>query len=94
MTMPTGLVKSTIQAPGRGQPPRPLGDVEHDRHRAQRLGQAAGAGGLLADAAALERERLVGDPGRLAADAELDQHDVGVAQTVVQVDVVQVIRPG
>ena len=79
VTMPTGLVKSMIQASGL-RAPDPLGDVEHDRDRAQRLGQAAGAGGLLADAAALQRQRLVLIAGRLPADAQLEQHGVGAVQ--------------
>jgi hypothetical protein len=54
-----------------------LGQLEHDRDGAQRLGEAAGAGGLLADAAELEREGLVHHPGPLAADAQLDQDEVG-----------------
>ena len=62
-----------------------LRDVQHHRHRAQRLGEAAGAGGLLADAAALQRKRLVADPGRLAADAQLDQHDVGTVEAIVHI---------
>ena len=94
VTMPTGLVKSTIQASGCGPARGPLGDVEHHRHRAQRLGEAAGAGGLLADAAALERERLVADPGRLAADAQLDQHDVGAVADPRPDRTVQRTRPG
>ena len=56
VTMPTGLVKSTIHASGAARRRTRLGDVEHHRHGAQRLGEPAGPGGLLADAAALERE--------------------------------------
>ena len=70
VTMPTGLVKSMIQAPGVGPAPGPLGDVQDDRHGAQRLGQPPGAGRLLADAAALQGPRLVaggGPPGRRPA---------------------------
>ena len=55
-----------------------LGDLEHDRHRAHRLGEAARAGRLLADAAAGERDRLVAQPRRLAADAELEEDEGGV----------------
>ena len=75
VTMPTGFVKSTTQAslaPRRGGR---LGDVEHHRYRAQSLGEAARPGRLLADAAELERQRLVDEPGRLAADAQLDDDE-------------------
>jgi len=63
----------------------PLGQVQHDRNRAQGLGQAAGAGGLLADAAALVRQRLVQVAGLLAADPQLDQHRVGAVHPGVGV---------
>ena len=53
-----------------------LGDLEHDGHRSQRLGEASGAGRLLADAAAGEGYRLVGEPRRLAPDPNLDEHEV------------------
>ncbi len=52
-----------------------LGDLEHDRNRAHRLGEAARAGRLLADAAARERHRFVLQPRRLPADADLQQHE-------------------
>jgi hypothetical protein len=60
-----------VDDPGvrRGQCPDAFGDVEDDRHGPQRLGQPARPGGLLADAAALQREGLVGDARRLPADA-------------------------
>ena len=61
----------------RGALAHALGDLEHDGHRAHRLGEAAGAGRLLADAAARERHRLVREARRLAADADLDEHEVG-----------------
>ena len=70
---------------GRGQPAYPVGDVEHDRHGAQRLGEAAGAGGLLPDAAALQRPCLVAVARRLAADAQLQEDDVRVAHAGVDV---------
>ena len=62
-----------------------VGDLEHDRHRAQRLGEPAGARRLLADAAAGERHRLVGEPRLLAADADLDEHEVGAVERAVEV---------
>ena len=44
-----------------------LSDVEHHRHRAHRLGEAARAGRLLPDAATGKRHRLVLQSRRLAA---------------------------
>ena len=85
VTIPTGFVKSTIQAPGRGQLAHALGDLEHDRHGAHRLREAAGAGRLLADAAARERHGLVVQPRRLPADADLDEHEVGAVERAVEV---------
>ncbi|CAM5505988.1 hypothetical protein STENM327S_01139 [Streptomyces tendae] len=75
-----------VDDPGvRVGPAHPLGDVEHHRHRAQRLGEAARAGRLLADAAALQRPGLVLLPGGLAADAQLEQDRVGTVDGRVQV---------
>ncbi len=42
MTMPTGLVKSTIHASGFACATDGLGDPQDHRHRAQRLGESAG----------------------------------------------------
>ena len=81
MTIPTGLVKSMIHASDAARPPHLLGDVEHDRHRAQRLGETPGAGGLLADAAASQRNGLVEVPCRLTTDAQLEQHEVGAVDS-------------
>ncbi len=68
-----------VDDPGvRVGPPDLLGDVEHHRDGAQRLGEAARAGGLLADAAALQRPGLVLVAGGLSADPQLQQHRVGV----------------
>ena len=72
----------------RGRLPHLLGDVEHDGDRPQRLGQAAGAGRLLPDAAALERPGLVLVAGRLAAHPQLEQHRVhAVERRLERVDV-------
>ena len=67
-----------------GELPHALGDLEHDGHGAQRLREAAGAGGLLADAAAGERHRLVREPRRLAADPDLDEDEVGAVEGAVE----------
>ena len=84
MTIPTGLVKSTIQAPGAARRGDLLGDVEHHRHGAQRLREPAGAGRLLPDAPARQRQRLVAQPRLLAADADLDQHEVGAVERALE----------
>ena len=75
-----------VDDPRGGQGPLPcsFGDVEHDRDGAERLGEPAGAGGLLADAAVLQRPGLVALPGRLAADPQLQQHGPGAVQAVVE----------
>ena len=62
---------------GPGQLAHALGDLEHDRHGAHRLREPARAGRLLADAAARQRSGLVAQPGSLAADADLDEDEVG-----------------
>ena len=61
-----------------------LGDLEHDRHRAQRLREPAGARRLLTDAAARQRQRLVAQPRLLPADADLDQHEVGAVERALE----------
>ena len=62
-----------------------LGDLEHDRDRAQRLGEPARARRLLPDAPAGVRDRLVREPRRLAADADLDEHEVGAVDGAVEI---------
>ena len=75
--MPTGFVKSTSQASRRGPPIDEVGELEHDGHRPERLREAARSGGLLADAVEAQGQRLVEHPGRLATDAQLDEHEGG-----------------
>src|SRR6266511_535404 len=70
--------------PGGGAAGRLLGDVEHHRHGPQRLGEPARPGGLLADAAELQRQRLVDAPLRLPADAKLDDHEVRAVQRLLE----------
>ena len=60
-------------------------DVEHDRHGAHGLGEPAGARRLLADAAAGEGDRLVPQPRRLAAHAQLEQDECGSLDGAVEV---------
>ena len=71
----------------------PLGDLEHNRHRAHGLREAARAGRLLSDAAAGEGRRLVAQPRLLATDPDLDQHEVGVRQQRVSRSPVTSSRP-
>ena len=59
-------------------PTHRLGDVEHHRHGAQRLGEAAGPGRLLSEAAGVVRPRLVAVPCGLPADPQLEEHGVRV----------------
>ena len=80
--MPTGFVKSTIHASGARA--RAVRDLEHDRHRAQRLREPAEAGRLLPDAAARDGHRLVDHARGLATDADLNQHGVGALDGLVE----------
>ena len=70
---------------GRGELADALCDLEHDGHGAERLCEAAGAGRLLADAAAGERDGLVREACGLAADADLHEHEVGAVECAVEV---------
>ena len=63
----------------------PLGDLEHDGNGAHRLREAAGAGRLLADAPARKRDRLVAQARGLAADADLEEDEVGSVDRAVEV---------
>ena len=74
--------------------PDALGEIQHDRHGPQRLGEPARARRLLADRAELRRQRLVDEPRRLAADAELDEHEVGAVDRGVGVAGAGSARPG
>ena len=70
---------------GRGPFPGACRDLEHDRHRAKRLGESPGSGRLLPDTAAREGHRLVPEPRGLAADPDLDQHEVGAVERPVEI---------
>ena len=85
MTIPTGFVKSTIHASRRRALGDALRELEHHRHRAHRLREAAGAGRLLADAAAAQRHRLVLQPRLLPADADLEEDEGGAVDRRVVV---------
>ena len=75
VTIPTGFVKSTIHASGRGAVGDAFRELEDHRHRAHRLREAARARRLLADAAAAQRHRLVVQARRLPADADLEEDE-------------------
>ena len=75
MTIPTGFVKSTIQASGAPRRPTSSARSRTTGTVRKRLGEAARPGRLLADAAEPVGQRLVGQPGGLAADPELDEDE-------------------
>ena len=62
-----------------------LGDVEHYGDRAQGFGESSRAGCLLSDAAELEWQGLVDEPGGLAADSELDDDEARAVQRALAV---------
>ena len=62
-----------------------LRDLEHDRHGAHGLGESTGARRLLADASAGEGDRLVPQPRRLAADAQLEEDERRSVDRAVEV---------
>ncbi len=76
-----------VHHPGARRRPRRglFGDLEHQGDGAQGLGQAPGAGRLLAETAVPAGQRLVGVAGRLPAHPELDDHEVGTVDGPVPV---------
>lgn len=84
VTMPTGLVKSMIQASGLVRRTRSAMSSTTGTVRSA-LARPCGAGGLLADAAALQWPGLVLVAGGLSADAQLEQDRVGAVHPGVQV---------
>ena len=69
----------------RGTRGHALGELEHHRHGPHRLGEAAGARRLLADAPAAQRHRLVAEPRLLPADADLDEHECRALEGGVEI---------
>ena len=65
--------------------PRARRDLEDDRDRSQGFRQAAGAGGLLSDAAARKRHGLVGEACGLPSDAQLHEHERRAVERTVEV---------
>ncbi len=68
---------------GSAAPRRLLGQLEDDRHGAERLRESSRAGGLLADETEPAGDRLVGQASGLAADPELHDHEVCALQGLV-----------
>ena len=65
----------------------PTGDIQHHRNGAQRLGEAADAGGLLAEQLVFQAQPFIGGARRQLPDAELGQHESGAVNGVVQREV-------
>ena len=84
VTIPTGFVKSTIQAPSAARSRTRSAISSTTGTVRSALREPARAGRLLADAAARERDGLVGEARGLAADADLDQHEVGAVERAVE----------
>ena len=76
-----------VDDPGVAGPASPdrIGDLEDHRDRPERLREPARADGLLADQPEPRRQRLVAEPGRLPADPELEEHDVGAVDRGVAI---------
>src|SRR5262245_14487148 len=70
---------------GGGELAHAVGDAEHDGDSPKGLAEPAGAGRLLPDATARERDGLVGQAGSLPTDADLDQDEVGAVERAVEV---------
>ena len=84
--MPTGFVKSTIQAPARASSRTRSAISSTTGTVRSALREPAGAGRLLADAAAARAGRVSSSSrARLAADADLDEHEVGAVERAVEV---------
>ncbi len=73
---PDGIGEIDDPVAGRRSLGRALRDVEDHRHRAERLGETAGAGRLLTDRPEPQRQRLVDEAGRLSTDAQLDDDEI------------------
>ncbi len=63
-----------------GTPVHHLGQLQDHGHGADRLGQAAGTGRLLADRPETGWDGLVAQTRGLAADAQLNEHEIGAVQ--------------
>ena len=72
---PGGIGEVEEPRPGRAQARGLLGDLEHDRHRPQRLGEPSRTGRLLAEAAEAGWDRLVQEAGGEPAHPKLDEDE-------------------
>ena len=76
MTIPTGFVKSTIQASGAAPPRRRRSASSRTTGTVRSaLAKPPGAGRLLADQPNAVRQRLVDESRGLAADPQLDEDE-------------------
>jgi hypothetical protein len=82
---PDGIREVDDPRPVRSELPDAPGDPEDERDRAQGLAQAARARRLLPDAAARERDGLVGEPCLLSTDPNLDQDEVRSVDGAVEI---------
>jgi hypothetical protein len=64
---------------------RLLGKLEHNGHSSQGLGKAPGSGGLLPDAAKLQRQGFILQARRLASDAKLHDYEAGSIERAVAI---------
>ena len=76
VTIPTGFVKSTIQASAAARRATSSARSSTTGTVRRALPSPPGAGGLLPEATAGQRDRLVVQPGLLTAHAQLHQHRV------------------
>ena len=72
--MPTGLVKSMIQA-----------SLAASRVTRSAISKIAGSSGLLADAATLQRQALVDCARRLTANPQLEEDDCGIRHSLIKI---------
>ena len=85
MTIPTGFVKSTIHAPGADRRSTASARSRTTGTVRRAFAKPPDADGLLADQAEPRRQRLVAEPGPLAADPELDEDEVGAVDRRVAI---------
>ena len=85
VTIPTGFVKSTIHASGAPRARRRLGQLEHHRAPSAAPWRSRPARSSPGRSCRTGGQRLVDQAGRLAADPELDEDEVGAVERRVAV---------
>ncbi len=81
-----GRIREVDEPGARGATARgELGELEHHRHGAEPFREPSGTGRLLTDAPEPERDGLVDEPGLIATDAQLHDHEVGALERFVTV---------